>query len=201
MKSCLATILTVVLLTTGAMAAPVPGRPAPDFSGVTARGETITLADFAGKPVILEWTNHDCPFVRKHYGTGNMQRLQSKLTEAGAVWISVISSAPGEQGHVSADEAIDIATRNASWATHIVLDPEGTIGRLYEAKTTPHMFLIAPDGHIAFMGAIDDQPSTRHETVEGAENYLLAAWQSLAAGEPVADPATKPYGCKVYYGD
>lgn len=201
MRRHLATLLAAVLVSAGATAAPVPGRPAPDFTGVTARGETISLADFAGKPVVLEWTNHDCPFVRKHYETGNMQRLQSKLTEAGAVWISVISSAPGEQGHVGPAEALDIATRRASWADHIVLDPEGRIGRLYEAKTTPEMFLIGPDGRVAYMGAIDDRPSTRHETVEGAENWLLAAWAEMSAGEPVSRPATKPYGCKVYYGE
>jgi len=191
--------LASLLLAAAAQAAPAPGEAVPDLSGKTASGETISLADFEGKPVILEWTNHRCPFVRKHYDTGNMQKLQRRLTEKGAVWISVISSAPGKQGHVSAEKAKKIAARNGAYADHILLDPEGEIGRAFNARTTPQMVLIRPDGTLAYNGAIDDKPSTQDETVETAENYLLAAYKAVQNGEPVEPAVTKPYGCAVKY--
>jgi len=190
---------TVILSAAAALAVPVIGEPAPSFRGITAAGEKISLADFGGRPIVLEWTNHQCPFVQKHYKTGNMQKLQRRLTEAGAVWISIISSAPGKQGHVSADEARAIATRNASYADHILLDPEGEIGRAYLARTTPQMALIRPDGTLAYNGAIDDKPSTQYDTVETAENYLEAAFTAVESGEPVDPAVTKPYGCAVKY--
>jgi len=181
------------------LAAPAIGEPAPAFTAATAAGKTISLAEFRGKPVILEWTSHQCPFVYKHYQTGNMQKLQRRLTAAGAVWISIISAAPGEPGHVSAEQARRIATRNASYADHILLDPTGEVGRAYLARTTPQMALIRPDGTLAYNGAIDNAPSTQLETVNTADNYLLAAFQAVQAGVP-ADPAvTKPYGCAIKY--
>lgn len=183
-----------------AFAEAAPGAPAPLFTGRTATGETISVADFRGKPVVLEWSNHDCPFVMKHYETGNMQKLQRALTEKGAVWITVLSSAPGHQGHVEADEALRIATGNASYADHVILDPDGVIGRLYEARATPQMVLIDADGTLLYDGAIDDKPSARHETVKGAKNYLIAAFKAMEAGMPVAEPAVRPYGCSVKYG-
>lgn len=203
MKRFLASLATAIgLMALGAaasLAAPAIGEPAPAFTGRTAAGETVSLADFRGKPVILEWTSHQCPFVYKHYRTGNMQKLQRRLTEAGAVWVSVISAAPGEPGHVSAEEAQRIATQNASYADHILLDPKGEVGRAYLARTTPQMALIRPDGTLAYNGAIDDAPSTRFETVETARNYLLAAFEAVQSGKP-ADPAvTKPYGCAIKY--
>jgi len=198
----LARIFAVTLagfLSAATAASAPPGGPAPSFTGKTATGETVSLQDFRGQPVVLEWSNHQCPFVAKHYETGNMQRLQRRLTEAGAVWITIISSAPGKQGHVTAAEAREIAARNASYADHILLDPTGEIGRAYHARTTPQMALIRADGTLAYNGAIDDQPSTRRETVDKAENYLLAAFRAITSGTPVAPAVTKPYGCSVKY--
>ncbi|SDD67856.1 redoxin domain-containing protein [Kordiimonas lacus] len=179
---------------------PTPGKPAPDFTGVLTTGETVTLSDLRGKPVMLEWTNHDCPYVRKHYSSGNMQQTQRALTEAGVIWISVISSAPGKQGHVTAAEADQLSESRGTYNDMLVLDPSGEIGRLYDAKTTPQMFLIDTEGTLQYMGAIDDRPSTRASSLEGASNYALQAWQQLAAGEAVTPNSTQPYGCSVKYG-
>lgn len=188
-------------LTTAVIASPEPGKKAPDFIATTSNGKTITLSQFIGKPVVLEWTNHQCPYVVKHYRSGNMQKTQRKATEEGAIWISIISSAPGLQGHVSAEKANELTARRGSYASYIVLDPEGTIGRQYEARTTPHMFLINAQGTIEYMGAIDDKPSSRLETVDTATNYLLQAWEQHHAGQDVTRPSTKPYGCSVKYSD
>lgn len=180
-------------------AAPQPGAPAPGFTGETAAGETVSLSDFAGATVVLEWTNHLCPFVQKHYETGNMQATQKAAREAGAVWLTVISSAPGKQGHVSGGKALALAGESGASPSHILLDPAGEIGRAYDARTTPHMYLIEPDGMLAYTGAIDDRPSARHETVKGAENYVLAALDAMERGAPVENASTKPYGCSVKY--
>ncbi|WP_020399043.1 redoxin domain-containing protein [Kordiimonas gwangyangensis] len=205
MKSSISKLLVLFSLsaglTFGALADPVVGKEAPLFEGTTSGGATISLEDFRGKPVMLEWTNHECPYVKKHYNSGNMQRTQAALTEDGVTWISVISSAPGQQGYVSADEANDLSESRGVYADYIVLDPDGTIGKLYKAKTTPHMFLIDADGTLQYMGAIDDQPSARESSLEGAKNYALAAWEALKAGETIAETSTKPYGCSVKYAD
>ncbi|GAK32528.1 thioredoxin family protein [Iodidimonas nitroreducens] len=182
-----------------AQAQPMIGEEAPLFAAKNTRGETISLEALRGHPVILEWTNHDCPFVKKHYETGNMQKTQRALVEAGVTWISIISSAPGTQGHVSADEANSIAASRGSYADHIILDPQGDLGRLYKARTTPDMFLIDGDGTLLYQGAIDDKPSARHSSIEGAKNYVLAAFQDMQAGQPVREAETKPYGCSVKY--
>jgi hypothetical protein len=150
--------------------------------------------------VILEWTNHECPFVRKHYETGNMQATQEVANASEAVWISIISSSPGTQGYVDAAEADALtADRNAA-PDFVVLDPSGDIGRLYAAKTTPHMFIIDDAGLLRYDGAIDDKPSANHATIDGAKNYVLAALADLASGEEIAVTRTKPYGCSVKYG-
>ncbi|MDX1293300.1 MAG: redoxin domain-containing protein [Hyphomonas sp.] len=198
-----------VALTAGALiastaeATPEPAEPslAPDFTGTTATGETVSLSDFAGQTVILEWTNDGCPFVQKHYAVppANMQGLQTDASESGVVWLSVISSAPGRQGHRTGAEVLDMNEGRGATPAHVILDESGEIGRLYNAKTTPHMFVITGDGHIAYQGAIDDTPSARVSDIETATNYVSAAMQSLAAGEPVAVPRSKPYGCSVKY--
>jgi peroxiredoxin len=188
-------------LTCGAVAEPVVGKEAPLFEGLTSSGETVSLQSFRGKPVMLEWTNHECPYVKKHYESGNMQRTQESLTKDGVTWISIISSAPGEQGYVSAEQANTLSQSRGVYADYVVLDPDGTIGRKYNAKTTPHMFLIDADGVLQYMGAIDDKPSARPSSLEGATNYALAAWQSLKAGEPIEETSTKPYGCSVKYAE
>ncbi|WP_247119594.1 redoxin domain-containing protein [Kordiimonas marina] len=183
-----------------AAAEPVPGKAAPAFTGTDSKGQKISLSDFRGKRVVLEWTNKDCPYVRKHYSSGNMQRLQRALTEDGAVWLSVISSAPGKQGFLTPEEADDVAAREGSYADHIILDPDGVIGRAYGASTTPHMFIIDTDGTLRYMGAIDDRPSTRQASLNGATNYVMKAWTAVKAGQPVNPTSTKPYGCSVKYG-
>ncbi|MFN3360629.1 MAG: thioredoxin family protein [Pseudanabaenaceae cyanobacterium] len=176
------------------------GAPAPAFTVTDSNGKKHSLADFKGKTVVLEWTNHECPFVKKHYETDNMQKLQRSATAQGVVWLSVISSAPGQQGFVDAAKANELTkSRNAS-PTAVILDPDGTFGRLYGARTTPHMFIIAPDGKLAYMGAIDDKPSTNKNDVPGARNYVNEALEAIRAGKPVPVATTPPYGCSVKYG-
>lgn len=181
--------------------AAVKAEDAPDFSLVDMFGETVSLSELRGKPVILEWTNHDCPFVRKHYSGGNMQRLQRQLTEEGAVWLSIISSAPGKQGHISAEKAQELTTSRGAYPSHVLFDPTGAVGKLYGARTTPHMYLIGADGALLYQGAIDDKPSARLSSLDGANNYLVEAWEAVKAGKAIADNRTKPYGCTVKYGD
>lgn len=182
-----------------AVAAPDVGKPAPAFSATDTTGKTWVLDDLKGTPVILEWTNHDCPYVVKHYGAGNMQALQREAAEAGYVWLSIISSAPGKQGHVSADQADELtASRNAA-PTAVLLDADGTIGKAYGARTTPHMFIIDETGTLVFMGGIDDKPTTNPADIEGADNYIRMAMADRAAGKPVQQEVTRPYGCSVKY--
>ncbi len=176
------------------------GDVAPSFQGETSTGETISLDQFEGKTVVLEWTNDGCPFVQKHYDTGNMQSTQAAVVAAGGVWVSVISSAPGKQGHVSGAQADALTQERNAQPTHIVLDPDGIIGRKYAAKTTPHMFVIDGDGLLRYDGAIDDMPSADHNAVDGATNHVLAAFTSVSNGQEVATAKTKPYGCSVKYG-
>lgn len=188
------------LTASAANAAPAIGAAAPAFANArTATGETISLAGFKGKTVVLEWTNSDCPFVRKHYETGNMQATQSKARAEGAVWVSVISSAPGKQGHVTAAQAASLTLSREAKPDYVVLDETGAIGRAYAAKTTPDMFVIDGSGVLRYAGAIDDKPTASHASVNGAKNYVLAALSDLKAGKPVAVPETKSYGCAVKY--
>jgi hypothetical protein len=191
------------LIASTAQAAPDASEPmiAPDFTGTTATGETVSLSDYAGKRVILEWTNDGCPFVQKHYAVppANMQGLQTDATESDVVWLSIISSAPGKQGHRTGAEILDMNEGRGATPEHVIIDESGDIGRLYKAKTTPHMFLITEDGMVAYQGAIDDTPSARVSDIETATNYVSAAMQSVAAGEPVEVASSKPYGCSVKY--
>lgn len=182
-----------------AMTAPELGQPAPAFAGVDSYGKPHALADYRGKVVVLEWTNDGCPYVGKHYGTGNMQALQKEAAAEGVVWLSVISSAPGTQGHVSPDKANQLTeTRDAAPAA-VLLDPEGEIGRLYAAKVTPHMYVIDAEGRLVYMGGIDDRPTARYEDVEGANNYVRAALDDVLAGKAVRTPYARAYGCTVKY--
>lgn len=179
---------------------PRVGQPAPAFTGTDSNGQVISLAGFQGKTVVLEWSNHECPFVRRHYESGNMQRLQAEARSQGVVWLTVISSAPGEQGFVSGAEAnAETLSRGAS-PSAVILDPDGTIGHAYGAKTTPNMFVIDPSGTLVYMGAIDDQPRNAGADPAHAQNYVRAALQAVAEGTPVAQPVTQPYGCSVKYG-
>jgi peroxiredoxin len=177
------------------------GEPAPAFSALDIAGKTVRLGDYAGKTVVLEWTNDGCPFVGKHYNSGNMQALQQKYTAAGVVWLTIASSAPGEQGYVTPAEArADLARWHAT-PTDYLLDPDGDVGRLYDARATPNMVVIDPTGRIVYMGAIDDRPSTRLADAKTAHNYVVAALDAVAAGQPVAITSTRAYGCSIKYKD
>lgn len=175
------------------------GGQAPAFSVRDAAGQTRTLQEFRGRTVILEWTNHGCPYVRKHYDAGAMQALQRETTGQGIVWLQVISSAPGEQGHLDgAGAQARVRTDNAA-PTATLLDPSGVMGRAYGARTTPHMYIISPEGVLLYQGAIDDRPSARPQSLEGATNYVRAALTDIRAGRAVQIAETTPYGCSVKY--
>lgn len=192
-------LITGVLLTSAASAAVRIGAPAPDFSGIDTQGQTHRLTDYRGKTVVLEWTNHDCPYVRKHYGAGNMQDQQREAAAQDVIWLSVISSAPGQQGHVSPAQANQLTeSRNA--APHaVLLDPEGTIGRAYGAKTTPHLYIIDETGQLVYMGGIDSLATANPADIPKATQYVRVALQERAADQPISTPATRPYGCSVKY--
>jgi len=175
------------------------GAPAPPFTLASASGPGVTLGDLRGKLVVLEWTNHDCPYVRKHYDTQNMQALQKEATGQGIVWLTIISSAPGTQGHVTAAQANELSkTRNAV-PTAVLFDPTGVVGKAYGATNTPHMYVITKDGLLVYAGAIDDKPTTRKGDVPGAQNYVRAALTAVASGQPVKEPVTRAYGCTIKY--
>lgn len=178
---------------------PEIGKKAPDFTLPDAAGVVHTLSDFEGKYVVLEWLNHECPFVVKHYATGNMQMLQEKYRDQGVVWLSIISSAPGKQGYMSPDEAKKATREKNARPTAVLLDPEGTVGRAFDARVTPHMYIIDPDGMLRFMGAIDDRPTANHDDVEGARNFVSEALDLLLEGRDVDVSSHPPYGCTVKY--
>jgi peroxiredoxin len=193
-------LTTVLLLASPSVASPTVGEPAPNFVGIDSKGKSHALADYGGSTVVLEWTNHECPYTMKHYQAGAMQALQEEATANGAVWFSIISSAPGTQGHVTAAEADALTQGRGAAPTAVILDADGTIARLYEAKTTPHMYVVDASGAIVYMGAIDDQPSARGDP-EAARNHVRLALSELAAGQPVSVPTTQPYGCSIKYAD
>jgi len=175
------------------------GQKAPDFSLPDATGETRRLSDYAGKIVVLEWTNNECPYVRKQYDSGNMQKTQKAAFDDGVIWLVIHSSAEGEQGHVTAAEALKLKETERSSETARLLDDDGTVGHLYGAKTTPHMFVIDQNGVLVYQGAIDDAPSANPNSVDGAKNYVREALDALEKGETIAIADTKPYGCSVKY--
>jgi peroxiredoxin len=177
------------------------GQAAPDFTGTASNGKTFHLADYRGKYVVLEWHNNGCPYVRKQYNSGNMQRLQKQWTGQGVVWFTILSSAPGKQGYVTASEENDYMAKEQAAPTAALLDPSGDIGHLYDAKTSPHMFVINPQGVVIYDGAIDDKPTTELSDVPGATNYVSLALEQAMAGKAVATAATRPYGCSVKYSD
>ncbi len=175
------------------------GQPAPDFSTLDSQGHMRHLADYRGKVVVLEWTNADCPFTRKHYESGNMQSLQSLARDKGVVWLSVISSAPGKQGYVDGSAADQLSRTRHAVPTAVLLDPSGNVGRLYHAKTTPHMFVIDAQGELRYMGGIDSIATAEVADIPKAEPYLKEAMLAVADNQPVAHPVTRPYGCSVKY--
>ena len=193
---------TALALASGAafaQGAAKPGAKAPDFSVVDVDGKLQKLSDYAGKTVILEWTNHDCPYVRKHYNSATMQTLQKDMAKDGIVWLSVISSPAGEQGHVDAAKAKELTKARDAAPASILLDPKSQLARAYGAQTTPHMYVIDPKGTLAYAGAIDDKPSSSASSLTGAKSYVRQAVAEMKAGKPVSEPATKAYGCVVKY--
>jgi peroxiredoxin len=177
------------------------GEAAPEFSAAASTGKTFRLSDFHGKYVVLEWHNNGCPYVGKQYKSGNMQRLQKQWTGQGVVWLTILSSAPGKQGYVTASEENDYMAKMQAAPTAALLDSSGEIGHLYDAKTSPQMVVINPQGVVIYDGAIDDKPTTDLGDVPGATNYVSLALEQAMAGKQVATPATRPYGCSVKYGD
>lgn len=196
-----AAVLTISLVSIGAFAEVRVGAPAPSFSATDSRGQAQSLSQYRGKYVVLEWHNQGCPFTRKHYGSGNMQSLQKEWTGKGVVWLTVISSAPGKEGYVTASEENAYLDRMHASPSAVLLDSEGTVGHLYNAKTTPHMFVINPAGDLIYAGAIDDRPTTDVDDIRGADNYVSDALTAAMAGKPVAKPFTRSYGCSVKYRD
>jgi peroxiredoxin len=173
------------------------GEPAPGFTSVDSNGKQQSLSDYKGKFVVLEWHSQDCPYTRKYYESGNMQRLQKEWTAKGVVWLTVISSAPGMKGFVTPSQENDyLKTMNAA-PTAVLMDPGGSLGRLYAAKTTPHMFVVDPSGTLIYNGAIDDHPASN----VNSKNYVSAALEQAMGGKPVSEPTTRPYGCSVKYKD
>ena len=197
----LLTLLVIALGSAAVFAAAKVGEMAPDFSVVDSNGKMHKLSDYKGKFVVLEWHNQGCPYVRKHYGSGNMQKLQKEWTSKGVVWLTIISSAPGKQGFVSAQEENAYLKQSGASPTAALLDPSGEVGKLYAAKTTPHMFVIDPKGTMVYNGAIDDKPTSDPNDLNGASNYVMTALSEVTSGKPVTTSTTKPYGCTVKYAD
>ena len=189
-----------VLFAANAQAAAKTGEAAPAFSATDAlSNRTISLADFKGKTVVLEWTNYGCPFVKKHYSVNNMQTLQKNATDDGVVWISINSGGKGKQGYLEADEVAAAVKEKGAHPTHYIRDPEGSIGKLYAAKTTPHIFIVNGEGTLVYQGAIDDNSSHESSSIKGATNYVTETLAALKAGKPVAVNTTQSYGCSVKY--
>jgi alkyl hydroperoxide reductase subunit AhpC len=177
------------------------GQPAPDFTATASNGKSFRLGDYRGKYVVLEWHNNGCPYVGKHYKSGNMQRLQKEWTGRNVIWFTILSSAPGQQGYVTATEENAYLAKMQAAPTAALLDPNGEIGHLYNAKTSPQMVVINPEGIVIYDGAIDDKPTTDLSDVPGATNYVSRALEQAMAGKPVGTPSTRPYGCSVKYSD
>jgi hypothetical protein len=202
-RSTLYSMLVAVVICTAPLlvAAAKVGETAPDFTATASNGKTFRLQDYRGKYVVLEWHNNGCPYVGKHYKSGNMQRLQKHWTGQSVVWFTIISSAPGKQGYVTASEENEYLTKMQATPTAALLDPVGEIGHLYDAKTSPQMVVINPQGIVIYDGAIDDKPTTDLDDISRATNYVSRALEQAMAGQQVQTRATRPYGCSVKYSD
>ncbi|UCC40481.1 MAG: thioredoxin family protein [Candidatus Aminicenantes bacterium] len=177
----------------------VVGKPASNFTATDSNGKSHSLSDYKGKVVVLEWLNHGCPYVKKHYNSGNMQKLQKTYTEKGIIWFSIISSAPGKQGYSTPEEANEVIKQKQASPTALLLDPDGIVGKLYGAKTTPHMYIIDSDGVLVYNGGIDDIRSSSVDDIAKAKNYVTLALDELLAGKEVSIKTSRPYGCSVKY--
>ena len=200
MKRGFAGIVTLVVMALSILALAVRvGEPAPNFTATDSNGKPHTLSSYRGKFVVLEWHNQGCPYTKKHYESGNMERLQKEWTQKGVVWFTVISSAPGTQGYVTAEQENDYMRRMNAAPTAALLDPTGDLGHLYGAKTTPHMFIINPDGVLIYDGAIDDKSTPDQADIPSSTNYVSLALSEAMSGKPVSTPTSRPYGCSVKY--
>jgi hypothetical protein len=188
-----------LLVPSALSAKPVVAQPSPAFTGIDTEGRKRALADFRGKTVVLEWTNHECPYVAKHYRSANMQAIQKDVVKAGGVWLTIISSEPGSQGFVSPAKANELTKSRDASPSAVILDPDGIIGRAYDARVTPHMFIIDAKGTLVYMGAIDSIRSTSVDDVPKAKPYVRDALKELAAGKPITTPSTSAYGCTIKY--
>ena len=195
-----AAAFAVALALSTAWAARV-GERAPDFTATDSNGKVHKLSEYAGKFVVLEWHNRGCPYTAKHYDSGNMQRLQHEWTARGIIWLTVISSAPGKQGFMTAADENAFLKQASATPTAVLLDPSGALGHLYDAKTTPQMFIVNPQGLLIYNGAIDDRATTDVSDINGAKNYVSLALGEALAGKPVSNATTRPYGCSVKYPD
>jgi len=194
-------VASIALLPVAALAQARVNAPAPDFTATDSHGQSHSLDQYKGKYVVLEWHNQGCPFTRKHYESGNMQNLQREWTEKGVVWFTVISSAPGTQGYVTPTQENDYLAKMHAAPTAALLDPDGKLGRLYNARTTPDMYVIDPGGKLIYSGAIDNRPTPDEADIQGADNYVNDALSAAMSGRPVANPYTRAYGCSVKYRD
>lgn len=194
-------IAALALAAPAAYAAPVVGQPAPAFTAKDADGKTRSLSEFKGSTVVLEWTNDGCPYVQKHYKSGNMQGLQKGAAKDGVIWLTLISSGPGKQGYLDGAQARGWTAANDAGSTALLLDPAGQVGHAYAAKTTPHMYIVDKAGKLAYMGGIDDRPTADPASLKGAKNYVSAALSDIKAGRPVATAVSKPYGCTIKYAE
>lgn len=195
----LSAILALGLAAPALHAAAAVDQPAPDFTLKDSHGKAHTLSGFKGKPVVLEWVNFECPFVVKHYQSENMQKLQKTFTDKGVIWLTICSSVPGSQGHYNATTINRLIAEKQAVPTAYLLDEKGDVGRLYGARTTPHMYVIDAAGTLIYAGAIDDKPTANLRDVDGAHNYVVAALEATLAGQPVTTKLTRPYGCGVKY--
>jgi peroxiredoxin len=175
------------------------GKMAPDFTLVNAEGKKHSLSDYKGKYVVLEWVNYDCPFVKKHYHSDNMQSFQADYAKKDVVWLSICSSAPGKQGYFEGEELSKRIVAEKSKATEYLIDADGKVGRIYEAKTTPHMFIVDPEGNLVYAGGIDDKASTKMEDIKESNNFIVMALNEVLKGKKISNPVTAPYGCSVKY--
>jgi peroxiredoxin len=198
-KSILITLSSLFAATLFATDVPPVGSAAPDFSLTDASGKSHSLSEYKGKYVVLEWFNPECPFVKKHYGGGNMQKLQEEYTGKGVVWLSIDSSAPGLEGSLTPDQAQKKMSEWKTKQTALLLDPEGKAGRAYGAKNTPDMIVINPEGKIVYEGAIDSKATPNPADIPTSTNYVKVALDESMAGKPVTTATTKPYGCSVKY--
>jgi hypothetical protein len=201
MHQMLTAFTALAVIAAPAAAAPVVGQAAPNFRLADVNGKPVTLSDFRGKTVVLEWNNPGCPFVKKHYDSGNMQKAQAAAARDGVVWLTINSGAPGKQGYMTGPEAKAFVAKAGAKPAAYLVDPRGVVGKAYDAKTTPHMYIVDKAGTLVYAGGIDDKPTANPADINGARNHVLAALSELKAGKAVSVASSRPYGCSVKYAE